>query len=289
MMFVQGLHGSDLAKLVAMLKILHTTRQLPLDLAIQDEGDVRHPAVVMSHSILSTSAMWEAQAQLLVSHGFRVIRMDTRGHGQSGATPAPYAIHDLACDVIAVLDALHIERAHYVGLSLGGMIGFGLGVDFGHRMQSLFLCDARADMPVDLGAMWNDRMAAALAANSCAPLAVPTTERWFGTSFVTAHPEVATQFQTMVSNTSVQGFVGCAKAIQGLNYLPRVERIAVPTTLLAGENDGLFPDVMRSIQRHIKASAFELIANAGHLPPIDQPTAFNEALLRHFLPFKETL
>jgi 3-oxoadipate enol-lactonase len=252
------------------------------DLTVYDQGDPVHPVVVMSHSILSSSAMWMNQANLLSSKGFRVIRVDTRGHGASDAPPAPYSIDDLARDMITTLDALEIEQAHYIGLSLGGMIGFGLGIGFGHRLLSLCLCDARADMPTALGDMWNERIDIALAASSCKPLALPTTERWFGKPFVDANPAISNQFQAMVTSTSVSGFIGCAKAIQGLDYLPRVAQIQVPTTLIAGENDGAFPDVMRAIQTQIKGCSFELIPNAGHLPPADQPAAFNAAMLRHF-------
>lgn len=226
--------------------------------------------------------MWQVQADLLVSKGFRVIRADTRGHGGSGAPPAPYSIDDLAHDTITILDALSIERAHYIGLSLGGMSGFGLGVLHPSRLLSLCLCDARADMPVALGSAWDERIAAAEAASSCAALALPTTERWFGKAFLEAHPATAQQFQTTVSNTSVDGFVGCARAIQSLNYSSQVDTIEVPITLIVGANDGAFPEVMLDIQARIDGCHYETIPNAGHLPNIDQPAAFNAAMLRHF-------
>jgi 3-oxoadipate enol-lactonase len=80
----------------------------------------------------------------------------------------------------------------------------------------------------------------------------------------------------------VEGFVGCARAIQRLDYLPRVSQIQAPTTLIVGANDGPLPQAMADLQKLIPGSVLEVIADAGHLPNIDQPAAFEAALLRHF-------
>jgi 3-oxoadipate enol-lactonase len=250
------------------------------ELCVHVQGDASAPAVLMTHSIASSSMMWQAQAELLAATGWRVVRADTRGHGGSQAGPAPYAMDDLAADSIAVLDALDIERAHYVGLSLGGMSGFGLGIRHADRLLSLCLCDARADMTPAFAAPWDERIAQARA-EGCGALAVSTTERWFGKAFLDARPDIARAFQQTVADTSVEGFVGCAQAIQQLDYLPRVQRIALPTTLIVGANDGPLPQAMQALQALIAGSALEVIPGAGHLPNIDQPAAFNAALMRH--------
>ncbi len=250
-------------------------------LSVLEQGPSQGPAIVMSHSILSSSMMWAQQAELLAACGWHVLRADIRGHGDSEAGCAPYVMDDLVADTIAVLDAFQIERAHYVGLSLGAMSGFGLGILHPERVLSLLLCDGRADMPEALGAMWTERIDAARA-HGCGVLAVPTTERWFGKAFLDAHPENATRFQDAVGHTQVDGFVGCAQAIQTLNYLPQVANIQAPTTLLVGANDGPLPQVMTALRDVMANAQLEVIANAGHLPNIDQPTAFNAALMRHF-------
>jgi 3-oxoadipate enol-lactonase len=188
---------------------------------------------------------------------------------------------DLVADTVAILDALGIEKAHYVGLSLGAMSGFGLGILHPKRVHSLLLCDGRADMPEAAGAVWNERISAAHS-SGCAVLAQSTTERWFGAEFLNANPEIAEKFQRTVASTQVDGFVGCAQAIQTLNYLPRVSEIKAPTTLLSGANDGVFPQVMADLCTLIPDSKLEIIANSGHLPNIDHPAAFNAALMRHF-------
>ena len=251
------------------------------DIALQVTGLKGAPAVLMSHSILSSSAMWREQAELLAQRGLRVVCADTRGHGASAAPPAPYTMDDLVADAVAVLDALDIERVHLVGLSLGGMMGFGLGILQPRRVASLVLCDARADAPPAFAAPWDERIATALR-EGCTALAASTTERWFGKPFLESHPDIARRFREGVAATSAEGFIGCARAIQRLDYLPRVADIAAPTTLVVGANDGPLPQAMADLQRLIRGSELEVIAGAGHLPNIDQPAAFNAALLRHF-------
>jgi 3-oxoadipate enol-lactonase len=253
------------------------------EVAIRLQGDPRDPVVVMTHSILSSAGMWDEQAALLAVQGWCVVRIDTTGHGDSPAPAAGAVTMDgLAADTVAVLDVLGITRAHYVGLSLGGMSGFGLGIHHGNRFLSLMLCDARADAPPAVAVPWDERIATAQQHESCEPLAIPTIERWFGKPFVAANPGLAQRFQRIAAATSVKGFAGCARAIQGLNYLEGVGGIELPVTLLVGSNDGVLPQAMCDLQQRISGSVLETIPGAGHLPNIDQPTAFNAALLRHF-------
>jgi 3-oxoadipate enol-lactonase len=113
-------------------------------------------------------------------------------------------------------------------------------------------------------------------------LAVPTTERWFGAPFLASNSATAKAFQDTISQTQVNGFLSCARAIQGLNYLDRISQIKVPITLIVGANDGPLPQAMQDMQQKIHNSHFEIIPNAGHLPNIDQSHLFNAALMRHF-------
>jgi 3-oxoadipate enol-lactonase len=256
-------------------------------LAVTVQGPANGTPVLMAHSILSASMMWDEQAALLAARGYRVVRADTRGHGASAAPNAlnapvaAYAMADLVADSVAVLDALAIQQAHYIGLSLGGMSGFGLGLDHSHRVLSLLLCDARADMPAAAGAVWPERITTAQA-QGCAALAAPTLERWFGRAFLDAQPQLEQRFLATAAGTSVHGFVGCAQAIMGLDYLPRVADIRAPTTLVVGANDGPLPQAMADLQARIAGARLEVIPGAGHLPNIDQAAAFNAAMLRHF-------
>lgn len=267
------------------MKKMKTERRLvrgpQVNLAVYLQGDEEAPAVVFSHSILASSMAWDEQVALLAQRGYRTVCIDTRGHGASHANDEPCSMDDLALDTIAVLDALGIQRAHYVGLSLGGMSGVGLGLHHADRWLSLCLCAMRADAPPAVAAPWNERIALARQHFSCAPLAAPTIERWFGASFLRANPDIATRFHGAAATTQVDGFVACARAIQGLNYLSEAHHISLPTQFIVGANDGVLPEAMRDLQHRVVGSVLDEIPDAGHLPNIDQPQAFNEVLLRH--------
>lgn len=256
-------------------------------IALHQWGDQNAPAVLMTHSIMASSMMWERQAALLAQHGYRAIAIDTRGHGGSDAGQPSCSMDDLVADTVAVMDALKLDRAHYIGLSLGGMSGFGLGINHGQRLLSMVLCDCRADAPAPFAALWDDRIAAAQAGGAQA-LAGATAERWFGREFLDRNPDIAARFRSTIAATTTDGFVACARAIQGLNYLADVARITVPVTLLVGSKDLPLPDAMKDIQGRIAGSKLEIIDNAGHLPNIDQPDAFDAALLRHFSQFEKS-
>lgn len=250
-------------------------------IAVHVSGASDAPAVLMNHSILSSSMMWHEQASLLAATGWRVICADTRGHGQSECNTQSCTMDDLVADSLSVLDGLNIQKAHYVGLSLGGMSGAGFGIQHPDRLLSMVLCDCRADMPSPMGDVWNERIASAQE-KGCQSLAVVTTERWFGAAFLASNAATAKAFQDTIGHTQVNGFLSCARAIQGLNYLDQVSQIKTPTTLIAGANDGPLPLAMQHMQEKIQDSHLEIIPNAGHLPNIDQPTLFNAALMRHF-------
>ena len=260
--------------------LLLPTLRGPLHVWVQ--GEERAPTVVMTHSILCSSMMWERQAGLLAQRGFRVVRVDARGHGRSPAAGDTCTMVDLADDTIAVMDALDIDRVHYVGLSLGGMSGFGLALRHPRRIASLVLCAARADTPPPVAAPWDERIEIARAAGSCEPLAASTLERWFGRPFLDAHPDLARRFHDTAAQTTVDGFVACARAIQSLDYLEQVLTIDAPTTLIVGANDGVLPQAMAELRLRIRGSELRTIASAGHLPNVDQPESFDAALLDHF-------
>lgn len=265
------------------MKTLDTTgRAGRLSFTLQGpQGDA--PVVLFAHSILSSGAMWERQAALLAARGYRVARPDARGHGGSQAPDSfSCTMDDLADDTIAVLDALDVARAHYVGLSLGGMSGISLGLRHADRLLSLCLCDFRADAPADYAAPWDERIAIVRKTGSCAPLARPTIERWLGAEFIAHHGDIASRLERIAEGTLASGFISCARAIQALDYLDRVSEIVVPTSLIVGANDGALPQAMSVLQQRIAGSVLEVIDGAGHLPNIDQPEAFDAALLRHF-------
>lgn len=249
-------------------------------LAVHSLGPEHGTPVLFAHSILASSAMWARQIDLLAKQGFRAIGLDARGHGLSTfEANAACRMDDLVADTVAVMDSLGLEKAHYVGLSLGGMSGFGLGIDHPDRILSLVLCATRADWSTPQ--VWDERIEAARK-EGMAALARPTLLRWFGQRFVDGNPDAVSRLSEMIGKTSFEGFCCCARAIQTLDYQARLATIDCPVTLLVGSNDVALVEPMREIGRQITGARYEVIPDAGHLPNIDQPDLFDAELVRHF-------
>jgi 3-oxoadipate enol-lactonase len=249
-------------------------------LSVRVGGPALAPAILFNHSILTSSGIWHRQATRLVGAGFRAICVDTRGHGQSLPSPGPYTMSDLAADNVAVLDALSIPRVHQVGVSQGGMTGLRMGVRYPNRLASLFVCAARADAPALFAASWEERIVLARRAGVGA-LAAPTAERWFGAAFLKTHRDIADALTDCIARTSIDGFIGCAQAMQGLDELDHVGEIDIPTSLVVGGRDEALLQPMREIAVLMPTAEFTVIEDAGHLPQVEQPEHFDQVLLRH--------
>jgi 3-oxoadipate enol-lactonase len=249
-------------------------------LSVRFGNEAGADTVLLNHSILTGSAVWHRQATWLAGAGWRVICLDSRGHGASPASPAPYRMDDLVADNIAVLDSLGIAKAHYVGVSQGGMTGFGLGIRHPDRIVSLLICAARADAPQPFAAAWDDRIALVRHSGIDA-LAGPTAERWFGADFLAGQPAIAEHLLACIRRTSPEGFIGCAQAIQGLDYLGGVPTLAMPVSLVIGSRDELLLEPMRQLAKILPQANYVEIDGAGHLPQIDRPAEFDRVLRRH--------
>ena len=238
-----------------------------------DSGDW----VVMSNSLASNHTMWDAEAEVL-ARDYRVLRYDTRGHGASGSTAAPYSLDLLIGDVAGLMDTVGIDSAHYVGLSLGGMTGLGFALKAPERFKTLTVCDARADAPAAFRDGWDDRIAIVLE-KGIEPLVEPTIERWFTDAFRKTGAQVLDKVRAMIRETSVEGYIGCGRAIQNLGYLPRLGEIGLPTLFVAGAQDQATPpDAMRAMHEAVPGSGYALIDPAGHLSNLENPDPFMAAV-----------
>lgn len=245
---------------------------------VDDGGPLDGPCVLFSHSIMTSSAMWKHQLQLLRGEGYRAIAYDARGHGRSSVSPPPYDLPGLADDVAALLDALRLARVHFVGLSLGGMVAFDLMARYPQRLLSAMICDARADAPEIFARPWDERIGVARSRGMQA-LAEPTTARWFGADFRASAQAGA--IRALICETPVQGFIGTARAIQSFDYRFALARAAMPVTLLCGENDASLLPEMAALAAQISGAVMETTPGAGHLPNVENPLHFDAALLRH--------
>jgi 3-oxoadipate enol-lactonase len=242
------------------------------------DGPEHAPVVTMSNSLASNLSMWDPQMPALASR-YRVLRYDTRGHGQTDAPPGPYALDDLAEDVRALLQALGISKTHFVGLSMGGMIGQLLGLKYPQMLQSLVLCDTMSQVPPDAKPLWDERIRTA-ETRGMEPHVESTIGRWFTAPFREQRGEVVDKVRAMIRATPPMGYIGCCHAIAGLNLTERLHAINLPTLIIVGEDDPATPvAASRVIHEHIMGSELVILPSASHLSNIEQAEAFNHTLL----------
>jgi 3-oxoadipate enol-lactonase len=236
------------------------------------------PVVMLSHSLASSMVMWNPQLEPLESQ-FQVLRYDMRGHGDSDAPEGAYTLELLARDAVALLDALGIARAHFVGLSIGGMIGQGLGLNHGHRLITLTLCDTSAIMPDEAQPILRERIDAARE-QGMADQVDGTLERWFTPEYLAENPPEVEMIRQQIAATPLAGYIGCSEALSGLNYLDRLSEIKLATLIMVGEEDPGTPvAASEAIHERIAGSKLVILPSARHLSNIEQAEAFNKSLL----------
>lgn len=231
------------------------------------------PWVVLAHALGVDHQLWDSIAQRLASR-HRVLRYDARGHGKTSAPHGAYTLFQLADDVAGLLDALSIEQAHFVGLSMGGMVGQVLGVRHPHRLLSLTLCDTVSYTPVSAHAMWDERIGQ-VEAHGMSGIVEATIQRWLTTPFREAHPDIVERIRSLLRTTPPHGYVGTCLAIKALDTRSSLARIACPTLVITGEQDTGAPvEAAREIASHIPDARLKVISDAAHLAPIEQEEAF---------------
>jgi 3-oxoadipate enol-lactonase len=235
--------------------------------------------VAFSHSLACDLTMWDEQAALLRSR-YRILRFDTRGHGTSEAPASAYTLDQLADDLRALLTSLHIDRIHFVGLSMGGMIGMTFALKFPGIFRSLVLCDTSSRIPPEAGPIWEGRIRTATE-QGMEPLVAPTLQRWFTEPFRERHPDAMQRVGDMIRATPVAGYVGCCHAIPRIDLTDRLGAIKCPVQVIVGDQDVGTPVAMsEAIHKAIPGSQLVVLQDASHLSNIEQPEAFNHALDR---------
>jgi 3-oxoadipate enol-lactonase len=250
----------------------------PVALHHVDEGPRDAPVLVLSGSLGSTLEMWRPQVAPLTER-FRVIRVDHRGHGGSPIPPGPYRIADMAADVLALLDALGLERVAWCGLSMGGMVGMYLGSEAPERLTSLTLCCTSAHFPDST--VWKDRIAA-VASGGTAPIAESIVSRWFTPEYAAGHPDVVAETAAMVADTPDEGYLASCQALEVWDHRERLGAVTVPTLVIAGAADPSTPVTphARTIVGGIPGARLEVL-DAAHLATIERPDEATSLIAEH--------
>jgi 3-oxoadipate enol-lactonase len=243
-----------------------------------DDGHV----VVMGASLGARLAMWDAQAGPLAAR-FRVVRFDHRGHGGTPAAPGPYEIADLARDVLALLDRLGVQRASYVGLSMGGMLGIWLGANAPERIERLALVCTAAHLPPPEG--WEERAAAVQEAGTVDVVADGVMSRWLTPGFRRERPETAAAVRATLVTTSPEAYAGYCHALGRMDLRADLPRIEAPTLVVAGAQDGSTPpEHGEAIAAAVPDARFELLSPCAHIAAIERADDITRLLLEHLEP-----
>ena len=236
------------------------------------------PWVVMSHSLACTAAMWDGQVEALKSQ-YKVLRFDTRGHGGSDAPQEAYTLDMLADDLHGLLGKLGASNPHFVGLSMGGMIGMTYALKYPHALKSLVLCDTSSRIPPEAQPVWEERIQTATK-QGMEPLVDSTLKRWFTEPFLAKRNATIERVAAMIRNTAPPGYAGCCEAIRKMNLTDRLGGVKIPTHVIVGDKDVGTPVAMsQAIQAAIPGSELTIIPDASHLSNLEQSAAFNKAMV----------
>jgi len=239
------------------------------------DGPENAPPLVLSNSLGTNLHMWDSQIPELTKH-FRVIRYDTRGHGQSGAPEGPYSIEALGRDALAIMDALEFDQVNWMGLSMGGMIGQWLLTHAPERIGRAVLANTGSHMPqTDI---WNQRIRTALD-KGMEELTPGVIERWFTAEFRERDPDTVQKIVRMLHTTPAQGYAACCSAIRDMDQREAIRSVTHPVLVVIGAHDPATPPEMgKLIADHIRG-ARTVTLDAAHLSNIEQAEAFNQAVI----------
>ena len=239
------------------------------------DGEPGAPALLLINSIGSTREMWARQVPAFTSR-YRVIRYDTRGHGDSSVPEGPYTIEQLGRDALALLDDVGVETADVCGISLGGLTAQWLGLNATSRVRSLVLANTAAR--IGTIESWNERvqLVREKGMSAVAEMAMP---RWFSPAFHARDPETVRVFRAMVQSCPVDGYLGCCAALRDADLRDQVAGITVPTLLVASTADTATPpEGLHYIHERIPGSRLETF-DSGHLSNVECAGEFTAAVM----------
>ncbi|WP_445115826.1 3-oxoadipate enol-lactonase [Acinetobacter sp. WZC-1] len=244
-------------------------------LSVQVEGPENAPVIIFSNSLGTDKGMWDPQAEYFKQH-YRVIRYDTRGHGKSDVMHGT-TLQQLGEDVLDMMDALNISRAHFCGISMGGLTGLWLGIYYPERFSSITVANTAAKIGTQDA--WLAR-ADAVQSTGLESLVKTTHSRWFSANFDYQRNLLAQQVIQSLANTPAHGYANACRALALADLREKISSITVPTLIIAGSLDPVTTVTdAEFIHQQIKDSQLFLI-EASHLSNIEQPEIFTREIKR---------
>lgn len=250
-----------------------------IEIAYDDIGS--GPSIVLLHGYPFNRTMWRDQLDELKQH-HRVIIPDLRGHGDSAVTTGSATMQKMAGDVASLLETLNVSRATMVGLSMGGYVALAFYRLFPLRVRSLVLADTRAQGDNEEGKQNREQQAEKALREGMGGIADALLPKLLTTETVEKRPDVVKRLREMMVGTDPEG---AAAALRGMaqrqDQTSFLSRIIAPTLVLVGSEDAITPVAdAELIHREIGGSRLRIIENAGHVSNMEQPEAFNQALLK---------
>ena len=236
------------------------------------DGRAEGPTLVLSNSLGTNLSLWDSQLPVF-AQTFRVLRYDSRGHGQTSTTQGKYSVEMLGRDVLQLLDALHLERVNFCGLSIGGMTGMWLAVNAPQRLENLVLCNTAP--AIGKADTWNERIRAVLEGGTKS-VAQQVIERWFTPAFRANRPDEVAKTRQMIESTSRDGYVGSCAAVRDFDFWEKVGAIRAQTLVIAGTHDSSVPPSdAQKLAKHIPGSRY-IELPAAHISNVEAASRFTD-------------
>jgi 3-oxoadipate enol-lactonase len=250
-----------------------------VDLEWRIDGAKHGETVMLCHPLSVDMTIWEPQIEAFGTR-YRVLRYDHRGHGGSVAATGGFDFDTLAADAAALLRELGIDKVHFVGVSMGGVIGMKIAIGHPELLSSLVLCATVSEVDQGFRDSCDARIDAARR-RGIEALIEPTLKRWFTKGYFQDAPSALDKVREMMRRSSVDAYVGFCESLGELNITPQLGAIRSPTLVVAGQDDATSPiSNLQLIGKAIPGAQFAIIPEAGHLPNFEQPRYFNDVVLR---------
>jgi 3-oxoadipate enol-lactonase len=249
-------------------------------LAYTDKGP--GPVVVLLHGFPLGRAMWSEQIAGIGSI-YKVVAPDLRGHGDSPAPDGDYTIDEMGDDVIELLDVMGFDGPVVVGgLSMGGYVALSIVARYPERVRALMLMDTRAAADTPEAVRQREELAkTVLAAGDARPVVEAMTPRLFAKATLERRPERVAPLQDLMKRNTPRGLVGALRAMASRpDRRAELSAIRVPTLVMVGEQDVVTPPAeAQALADAIPGSRLEVIPEAGHLAPYENPAIANSVIL----------
>ena len=238
----------------------------------KDDADT----IFFCHSLGANQSLWGRQIEQL-SDTYRIVSCDLRGHGESDIFSTPYSIEILANDILALLDHLDIPSCHFVGLSLGSMIGLWLGANAPDRVKRMVLAGASAKV-MNSGAF--GKRISHIKQHGLTSMFTELDTRWYADGFTTTHPLIVDAIRTMVAKTPIEGYVAATMAVRDFDITGQLPEITAPMLLITGVDDKATPlSEAKFISETCPNADLIILENASHLALVEKPKLFDDALV----------